>query len=79
MVKATGFGRMTIGDPDRLMRNIIAANPAGLVFGSDLPSTRAAVPFQDSDIDRIADAVGTEHLEPVLAGNARTLYRLSRS
>lgn len=79
VVKATGFGRMAVVDPESLMRSIIAANPAGLVFGSDLPSTRAQTPFQDSDIKRVADAVGPEHVEAVLSGNARRLYRLSRS
>ncbi|WP_243841473.1 amidohydrolase family protein [Mycobacterium sp. DL592] len=78
VVKATGFGRMSIDDPESLMRNIIRTNPSGLVFGSDLPSTRAATPFQDSDIDRVADAVGCENAGAVLADNARRLYRLIR-
>lgn len=76
VVKATGFGRINVADPDALMRAIVSVNPAALVFGSDLPSTRAAIPFQDSDIDRIANAVGTQHTDAVLGGNARTLYRL---
>lgn len=76
VVKATGFGRITVTDPDALMRGIVTANPAALVFGSDLPSTRAAIPFQDSDITRIADAVGADHVDAVLAANARNLYRL---
>lgn len=77
VVKATGFGRMSVGDPESLIRAIIRANPAGLVFGSDLPSTRAVTPFQDSDIDRVADAVGAENAGAVLADNARRLYRLT--
>jgi len=76
VVKATGFGRINVVDPDALMRAILGVNPAALIFGSDLPSTRAAIPFQDSDIDRIADAVGTEHADAVLDGNARRFYRL---
>lgn len=47
-----------------------------LIFGSDLPSTRAAIPFQDSDIERIADAVGADHVDAVLGANARAFYRL---
>lgn len=77
VVKATGFGRIHIGDPKSLMRAIVDANPAALIFGTDLPSTRAATPFQDSDIDRVADAVGAEHAHDVLIGNARKLYRLA--
>ncbi len=76
VVKATGFGRMTVSDPETLMRSIVNANPAALIFGSDLPSTRAATPFRDNDIDRVAHAVGAEHVGAVLAGNARVLYRL---
>lgn len=75
-VKATGFGRMRVNDPGLLMRRIVATSPAALIFGTDLPSTRARVPFQDSDIERIAEAVGAEHIPGVLAGNARRLYRV---
>jgi predicted TIM-barrel fold metal-dependent hydrolase len=78
VVKATGFGRMSVTDPDVLMRSIVAVNPAALIFGSDLPSTRAATVFQNSDIDRIADAVGAEHVGAVLETNARHFYRLAR-
>ncbi|WP_237752535.1 hypothetical protein [Mycolicibacterium aromaticivorans] len=48
----------------------------GRIGVSGLPSTRAAIPFQDSDIERIADAVGADHVDTVLATNARDLYRL---
>jgi len=77
VVKATGFGRMGVSDPDALMAKIVAANPAGLVFGTDLPSTRARVPFQASDLDRVANAVGPDHAQAVLSTNARLLYRLA--
>ncbi|WP_445168480.1 amidohydrolase family protein [Mycolicibacterium sp. Dal123E01] len=78
VVKATGFGRISVADPDALMRAIVQVNPAALIFGSDLPSTRAAIPFRDSDIDRVVDAVGTEHAHAVLELNAREFYRLNR-
>jgi predicted TIM-barrel fold metal-dependent hydrolase len=77
VVKATGFGRMSVSDPDSLMHSIVRTNPAALIFGSDLPSTRAATPFQDSDIERIADAIGAEYVDAVLASNARRFYRLT--
>ena len=76
-VKATGFGRIRVGDPDALMRTIVGINPAALIFGSDLPSTRAATPFRDTDLDRVATAVGAEHVPAVLAHNARALYRVT--
>ena len=77
VVKATGFGRISVTDPEALMRTIVSANPAALIFGSDLPSTRAAIPFQDSDIERVANAVGADHAQAVLELNARKLYRLT--
>lgn len=76
-VKATGFGRIHVSDPDELMRTIVGINPAALIFGSDLPSTRAKTPFRDTDLDRIATAVGAEHIAAVLAHNGRTLYRVA--
>jgi predicted TIM-barrel fold metal-dependent hydrolase len=75
-VKATGFGRIQVSDPDALMRTIVSVNPAALIFGSDLPSTRAKIPFRDTDLDRIANAVGAEHVAAVLGNNGRTLYRV---
>ncbi|WP_428343120.1 amidohydrolase family protein [Mycobacterium sp.] len=76
VVKATGFGRIHHTDPDALMAHIVNVNPSGLVFGTDLPSTRARTPFQPGDILRVAEAVGGEHASNVLSHNARRLYRL---
>jgi predicted TIM-barrel fold metal-dependent hydrolase len=77
VVKATGFGRISVKDPAALMRSIVTANPAALIFGTDLPSTRAATPFQNSDVERISEAVGADHAHAVLAANARRLYRIA--
>jgi predicted TIM-barrel fold metal-dependent hydrolase len=73
-VKATGFGRVD-ADPAEAMNRILAVNPHSLVFGTDLPSTRAPRPFADSDLTGLAAAVGAEHLEDVLWRNAARLYR----
>ena len=43
-VKATGFSRCDLDVPDAL-RRIHAANPGALMFGTDLPGTRAPRPF----------------------------------
>ena len=51
-VKATGFGRIDF-DPIYAMKEIYAINPDALMFGTDLPSTRAKRPFEFSDIDLI--------------------------
>ncbi|WP_378734504.1 amidohydrolase family protein [Nocardia brasiliensis] len=73
-VKATGFGRVAMNVADTL-RRIHAVNPEALMFGTDLPGTRAGRPFRDSDVDLICDVVGTD-MFAVLEDNARSFYRL---
>jgi predicted TIM-barrel fold metal-dependent hydrolase len=74
-VKASGFGRLE-SDPVALLRDLYAANPASLMFGSDLPSTRAPRPFDEGDLQRIGDALCTKGVRRVLCDNARQFYRL---
>ena len=50
------------------------ANPDCLMFGTDLPSTRAPRPFLDSDISIITDTLGEVGSEKVLFGNAYNFY-----
>lgn len=74
-VKATGFGRLDYCADEALVR-IHAENPGALLFGTDLPSTRAARPYSHLDLDLIAHTLGTgEALERVLYDNAIALYR----
>jgi predicted TIM-barrel fold metal-dependent hydrolase len=73
-VKATGFGRLDF-DPGPAMRRVLDVNPHALVFGTDLPSTRAPHPFQDTDLTGLADLLGPRHAADVLWHNAATLYR----
>ncbi len=73
-VKATGFGRVAMNVADTL-RRIHAVNPEALMFGTDLPGTRAGRPFRDSDVDLICDVVGVD-MYAVLEDNARSFYRL---
>ena len=56
-VKATGFGRVDHDVPATL-RAIAAVNPAALMFGTDLPSTRAPRPFEDHDVEIVHETVG---------------------
>ncbi|NMO03461.1 amidohydrolase family protein [Gordonia sp. TBRC 11910] len=74
-VKATGFGR---GDVDvrAAMRRIVEIDPHALVFGTDLPSTRAPRAFDDGDVEVVHEAVGDELIDDVLWGNAVRLYRV---
>lgn len=74
-VKATGFGRVDFPVGDAL-RAIHAANPHALMFGTDLPSTRAPRPFQAGDIELIFKSLGDGDAERTLLSNAARFYRL---
>lgn len=73
-VKATGFGRVLV-DPEDAMEKIAAANPDSLMFGSDLPSTRARRPFEQADMELIASVLGPELSRKAFHDNAVKLYR----
>lgn len=73
-VKATGFGRLNL-DIAGTLRSIDAVNPQALLFGTDLPGTRAPRAFTAADLDLISDTLGDTALER-LSANARTWYRL---
>jgi predicted TIM-barrel fold metal-dependent hydrolase len=73
-VKATGFGRVDF-DVKTALREIYAANPDALMFGSDLPSTRAPRPYSDEDYALVVEALEDAAAEKVLYGNAVAFYR----
>ncbi|MGO3034970.1 amidohydrolase family protein [Corynebacterium variabile] len=78
-VKATGFGRVEL-DPAEVIGQIMAIDPTALMVGTDLPSTRAKRPFEDADLDLIAqavtDAVGEEYVDAVFRTNAEAFSLL---
>lgn len=76
-VKATGFGRVTL-DVAEAIKAIVAVNPGALLFGTDLPSTRAPRPFAAADIDLIRNELGPGLARRVLYDNAVALYRPGR-
>lgn len=73
-VKATGFGRLDF-DIAPVLRQIAALDPAALMFGTDLPSTRAPRPFTPADIALVHDALGPDLAPRVLRDNALAWYR----
>jgi predicted TIM-barrel fold metal-dependent hydrolase len=73
-VKATGFGRGDLDIPAVISR-IHSVNPGAVMFGTDLPSTRAPRPFSAADIDLVGATLGHDEAEKVLHDNAVTLYR----
>ncbi|SJM53451.1 PUTATIVE DICARBOXYLIC ACID HYDROLASE [Corynebacterium glutamicum] len=72
-VKATGFGRVEL-DPAEVIKAIMAADPTALMIGTDLPSTRAKRPFEDADLDLIAETVDKDHVDNVFWNNAAAFY-----
>ena len=75
-IKATGFGRVDINVPAALEK-ITTLNSKALVFGTDIPSTRAKRAFAPSDIELIKHVLGPDLSMQVLWSNARQLYRLA--
>ncbi len=76
-VKATGFGRVNFDVPTAL-RELYAANPQALMFGTDLPSTRAPRPYCAEDFLLVAETLGDEAARAVFFDNAAEFYRASR-
>lgn len=74
-VKASGFGRVDFDVPAAL-RDLNSANPSSLMFGTDLPSTRADRPFKEEDITLIIDTLGPEQATKVLCDNAIEFYKI---
>ncbi len=73
-VKASGFGRGDVDVP-QLLRRIARLNPGALMFGTDLPGTRAPRPFVPSDVHLLQEAVDDAALaERALYDNAAALY-----
>jgi predicted TIM-barrel fold metal-dependent hydrolase len=73
-VKATGFGRVDF-DVARALSELYAANPRALMFGTDLPSTRAPRPYEDNDYTLVLDTLGEEKAADVFYRNAVQFYR----
>jgi predicted TIM-barrel fold metal-dependent hydrolase len=74
-IKATGFGRVNIDVPKALER-IYDTNSSALMFGTDLPSTRAQRPFEPSDIAIVEKTLGEREARRVFWDNAASLYRV---
>lgn len=77
-VKATGFGRVDF-DVAGALKTLYRANPDALMFGTDLPSTRAPRPYADADFLLVSDTLGDEAARAVFYGNAAQFYRARQS
>lgn len=73
-IKASGFGRVDF-DVRTAIAELYSANPYSLMFGTDLPSTRARKPFDDNDCALIEEILEPEQSNNVLYKNAIELYK----
>jgi len=76
-VKASGFGRVNF-DVRTALKDLYTANPGALMFGTDLPSPRAARPYSDRDFQLVIDTLGEDAAERVLYSNAAEFYRIEK-
>lgn len=73
-VKATGFGRVDF-EVKAALKELFSANPDALMFGTDLPSTRAPRPYEDNDFNLVIETLGAKGARKVLFENAARFYR----
>jgi predicted TIM-barrel fold metal-dependent hydrolase len=73
-IKVTGFGRVSMNVP-KALELIAARNSNALMFGTDLPSTRAKRPFEAEDITLIKSVLGPVNSQKTLWANAIGLYK----
>lgn len=73
-VKATGFSRVDFPVANAL-KDLYSANPGSLMFGTDLPSTRAPREYTHEDFMLIIEALGSEAAENIFSKNALNLYK----
>jgi predicted TIM-barrel fold metal-dependent hydrolase len=74
-VKATGFGRVKMDVP-KVLEAVAKRSPDALVFGTDIPSTRAQRPFLASDIELIERVLGKENAQKAFWDNPLALYKV---
>lgn len=75
-VKATGFGRVDFHVPTAL-KELYGANPQALMFGTDLPSTRAPRPYVHEDFTLVIETLGEEKARKVFWDNAAAFYGIT--
>src|SRR5690606_7260830 len=72
-VKATGYGRVELNVKNAL-KSIYNVNPDALMFGTDLPSTRAKRRFKYEDIELIQQLFDEQAIDKILYSNALSWY-----
>lgn len=75
-VKACGFGRVDFAVAP-VLKDLYAANRHELIFGTDLPSTRAPRPYRVEDFNLVLEALGEDAARKVLSANGLLFYKNS--
>lgn len=75
-VKVTGFGRVKYSRTQlkQIIRDLYRENPQALIFGTDLPSTRATNHFSIEDVQLIKEVLSVDELDKVLLKNGLARY-----
>ena len=75
-IRVTGFGRVDYSrdEVQDLLIALYKANPQALIFGTDMPSTRAKYPFSLEDLTLIKESLGEEKAQDVLYKNGVAWY-----
>ena len=74
-VKATGFGRVQLDVP-KALEAVARRNPNALLFGTDIPSTRAKRPFEVADIELVERVLGADLAKRAFWDNPLALYQV---
>ncbi|HSR78081.1 MAG TPA: amidohydrolase family protein [Xanthobacteraceae bacterium] len=77
-VKATGFGRVKLDVP-KTLEQVASRSASALVFGTDIPSTRAERPFMSSDVDLVENVLGPDLAKKAFWDNGLALYRVKQT
>ena len=74
-VKASGFMRVDF-EVDKALQTIYSINPHALMFGTDLPGTRASRQFNKTDLSIITNHFSKDEQANILRNNASSFYNL---
>ena len=66
-------------DVPKTLEQVARTNPQALVFGTDIPSTRAERPFMPSDVDLVENVLGAELARKAFWDNPLALYRVTQT
>ncbi|TWT01535.1 2-pyrone-4,6-dicarboxylate hydrolase [Planomicrobium sp. CPCC 101079] len=75
-IRLTGFGRIGYERDEikELIPILYSENPSSLIFGSDLPSTRAKYRFSYDDIKLVKETIGKEAQDRIFFQNGESWY-----